>query len=227
MQQPSNLTSGGNFNLVLQVEDSAGNFIGNSNAPVKLSLVGAPAGSKLNGTLTTRAVNGIVTVHNVSLSKNTGLFTLGATLPGSVTSYSNPIVVAGPATKLAVTKQPPASVSAGTALSAITVQLLDAFGHVAADDSAVTVSLIGPSGAVLGGTKTLHAVNGTVTFNGLTVSKAGTYSLRFSDGKLTTATSRSFTVTSITPSLQLAAAGKKKAAPSLSPISLISTLFRR
>ena len=196
MQQPNAITTNGNFTLTLQVQDAAGNFIGNSNAPVRLSLVGAPAGSKLNGTLTVRAVNGVVTVHNVSLSRNTGLYTLGSTIPGYGTSYSSPIIVSGTPAKLAVGKQPAGTVAAGTALSAVTVQILDMFGNVAAANSAITVSLIGPNGAVLGGTKTLHAVNGVVTFSGLTISQAGSYTLRFTDGSLTAATSRTFTVTS-------------------------------
>ena len=229
VQQPTAITTGGSFNLVMQVQDSAGNFLPTSNAPVKLSLVGAPAGARLNGTLSTRAVNGIVTLHNVSLVKPPGYFTLGATVPGNTTGYSAPIIVSGPAAKLAVTKQPPVSVKAGTALSAVTVNILDAFGHVAADDSAVTVSLIGSNG-VLGGTKTLHAVNGVVTFNGLTISQAGSYSLRFTDGKLQTVNSRAITVTpSVSPAAQLAAAKKKKAvpAPTIAPIKLIVSSFLR
>ena len=229
VQQPTNVTANGNFTLVMQVEDAAGNFIGNSNAAVRLSLVGAPAGSKLNGNLTARAVNGIVTMHNISISR-TGYFTLGATVTGAVTGYSAPIVVSGTPTKLAVAKQPPASVLAGTALSAVTVNILDQFGHAAAVNSAVSVSLIGPNGAVLGGTKTLHAINGVVTFSGLTISQAGSYTLRFTDGSLTPVDSRTITVTApvqVAAAKKTVAVKKKAAVTTASVLQLVKFAFRR
>ncbi|MGN6368023.1 MAG: hypothetical protein ACTHN5_07165 [Phycisphaerae bacterium] len=210
LQQPSAITSGTRFNLVMQIEDAAGNFIGNSNAPVHLSLVGAPRGAKLNAAPTTRAVNGIVTIHNAQLTPSTGYFTLGATLPGYVTSYSAPIIVSGPPVKLVVGRQPAAVVAAGPTLTPVVVRILDNFGRTAASNSPVTVFLIGPSGAVLGGTRTVHANNGVALFSNLSISRPGTYTLRFTAGKLQPVNSIRIVVTS--SNAQLAAAAKKKQA---------------
>ncbi|HUO09550.1 MAG TPA: Ig-like domain repeat protein [Phycisphaerae bacterium] len=194
MQQPTTVASSSNFGLVMQVEDAAGNFVANSTAPARLSLVGGPLGGKIGGTLITNAVAGIVTVSGLNISNTTGYFTLGATLPGAITSYSAPIVVTAPPVKLAITQQPQLTVNAGKPISTITVQLLDSAGHLSAANSAITISLTNPNGAVLGGTKTVTSVNGVASFSNLTISKAGTYTLKVTSGTLQSATTRSITV---------------------------------
>jgi hypothetical protein len=60
--------------------------------------------------------------------------------------------------------------------------------------SAVTLALTTASGATLGGTKTLGAVNGVATFTGLSIDKVGSYTLTATDGALTSAVSNSIAI---------------------------------
>jgi hypothetical protein len=68
----------------------------------------------------------------------------------------------------AVFAQEPGSATAGT--------------PVAGDNNLLTLSIVsGPSGAILGGQLTVPAVNGIATFNGITLTAAGTYELAATD----------------------------------------------
>src|SRR5205823_7371225 len=49
--------------------------------------------------------------------------------------------------------------------------------------------------ATLGGTTTVAAVNGVATFNAVTLTHPGSYTVAFTDGGLDSATSNTFTVT--------------------------------
>jgi Ca2+-binding RTX toxin-like protein len=98
--------------------------------------------------------------------------------------------------KLGITQQPP-SVSGGDSTGQIDVAVQDSNGDlVDSDTSNVTLSLNNANGAVLGGTTTVAAVNGIASFNGLTVSQVGTYTLTATDGTLASAVTNSFTITS-------------------------------
>jgi len=104
-----------------------------------------------------------------------------------------------PPTKLAFVVEP-ASSSAGAVIApAVTVSVLQASGERSSGSSAsVTLALTpgtGSAGATLGGTLTRAAVNGTATFNDLTLDKAGAgYTLTATSGSLTAATSSPFGV---------------------------------
>lgn len=79
---------------------------------------------------------------------------------------------------------------------AVTVAVEDAYGiTVAADSSAVTLTM--SSGTFSSGNSavTAAAVNGVATFSGLVLNTPGSYTLAASDGALTGATSSSFTIT--------------------------------
>jgi hypothetical protein len=109
-------------------------------------------------------------------------------VPASATSL--------PAAKLAI-EQPPTSTTVGNVISpAITVAVEDANGNtVTTDGSTVTATIAsGPTGSTLGGTVSVKAVGGVATFSNLTLDTAGTYTLIFSDGSLSEATSASFTI---------------------------------
>jgi hypothetical protein len=77
------------------------------------------------------------------------------------------------ASHLAVTAQPPGSVTAGSGFG-LTITAYDKTGSVmSAFDGAVTVALSSsPGGATLGGTATENAQNGVATFSGLMLDKA-------------------------------------------------------
>ena len=112
---------------------------------------------------------------------------------------------------LVVTTPPPTSVTAGVPFSLV-VTAEDSSGNVDSTyTSPVTLALFGgTSGAVLGGTLTVNAVNGVAAFTGLTINTAGTsYTLTASSGTLTSAKS----------SINVAAA---TAAPSITGLSTIN-----
>jgi hypothetical protein len=64
----------------------------------------------------------------------------------------------------------------------------------------------GPSGAVLGGTTTVAAVNGVATFTNLTLNLAGTYTLKATGGTLTPNVSNKFVISPANVTAQLALA---------------------
>ena len=92
---------------------------------------------------------------------------------------------------LVVTTPPPASVTTGVPFSLV-VTAEDGSGNVDSTYTGpVTLALFGgTSGAKLGGTLTVNAVNGVAAFPALTIDTAGTgYTLTASSGTLTSATS--------------------------------------
>ncbi len=106
------------------------------------------------------------------------------------------VTVTGP-TKLAFAQQP-SNATAGVGNSpAITVNVEDQFGNIATTDNS-TVTLTVNSGPQ-SGTLTTAAVNGVATFTDTALDLAGTYTLKVTDGLLTSATSHSFTVTAAAP----------------------------
>lgn len=98
------------------------------------------------------------------------------------------------ATHNVITTQP-TTVAAGT-VQLVVVSLEDVGGNVDTSSAAnVTLSIAsGPSGATLGGTLTVTAVNGIATFPDLSFSQSGAYTLTASASDLTSATSTSITV---------------------------------
>jgi hypothetical protein len=105
------------------------------------------------------------------------------------------------ATHLVITRQP-ANLVAGNDLSTITVQVEDGHGQLVASSPNVTLAIgKGPNGATLGGVATAAATEGTATFSGLSLLKAGTYTLVATDGTDRAATTKKFTVTASTASM--------------------------
>ena len=102
-----------------------------------------------------------------------------------------------PTNHLAVTAQPPSSVTAGSGFG-FTVTAEAASGGVETSfNGTVTVALSNnPGGAILGGTLTATAQDGVATFSGLTLNKSGTgYTLLVSANGLASATTDGFNVT--------------------------------
>jgi hypothetical protein len=106
--------------------------------------------------------------------------------------------IAIPATELAFTSQPPGTVAAGATFS-VEVSAREASGTVDnAFNGDITVALgTDPSGgaATLSGTLTRTAVNGVVTFDGLSIDVTGTgYTLRATSGSLAAGVTNAFDV---------------------------------
>src|SRR6185437_3200430 len=165
------------------------------NSTVNLSIGMAPSGATLGGTTSAMAVNGIATFSNLTLDKS-GVYTLGATDGTLTPATSNGFAISPTPTKLAFTAAPSAAVVGAVITPAVAVSIEDSGGvAVAGNASTVTLSIAsGPSGAALGGTLSVMAVNGVATFSNLSLNKAGSYTLKAVDGTLSSATSTNFTI---------------------------------
>jgi hypothetical protein len=99
-----------------------------------------------------------------------------------------------PATHLVFSTQP-VTTTAGATMAPVTVLIEDKTGHVVATDSStVSLTLAGTVGGVLNGTAAVQASNGVATFTGLSLTKAGTYTLAAADSPLRPARSRTFKI---------------------------------
>ena len=105
-------------------------------------------------------------------------------------------VASGPvAAKLAIANQPTTQV-AGKVLPPIAVDVETAGGSiVTTNSSSVGVSITGPGGLAIGSSNVVKAVNGVATFSNLKFNIAGTYTLKFTDGTLTPAITKTITIT--------------------------------
>ena len=194
IQPPASTTSGTSFLVNVAVEDSLGNIATTNTSSITLALTTAN-GATLSGTKTVGAISGVAAFSGLSIDK-AGSYTLTATATGLTAAVSTTIAIAhGAAAKVAFSAQPPASVaSAGAFGAAVTVQ--DAAGNtVTGNSSLVSVALTTAAGATLSGAKTASAVNGVATFSGLSVDKAGSYTLTATDAALTAGASSAFTIT--------------------------------
>ena len=200
--QPVSTTSGASLgSIAVTVEDSAGNKISGSSAPITLAIGNnAGPGGVLSGTLTINAVNGVATFPGLSINVNGTGYTLAATsasLTGATSSAFN--ISVGAATKLAFTTQP-SNAASGASLGSIAVTVEDASGNKVTSSTASITLAIGTNagpGGVLSGTQTVSAVAGVATFPGLSINIDGTgYNLTAASGSLTGATSTNFNITS-------------------------------
>ena len=138
--------------------------------------------------MTINAVNGVAAFTGLTINTAGTGYTLTAS-SGTLTSAKSSINVAPvTATQLVVTT-PPGSVTANAPFG-LTVTAEDGSGNIATTYTGpVTLVLSGgTSGAKLGGTLTITAVNGVAAFTGLTINTAGTgYTLTASSSPLTSA----------------------------------------
>ena len=197
-QPPASVTAGSSFGLTVTAEDGSGNVLTSFNGTVTVALGNNPGGGTLGGTLTTTAVNGVATFSGLTLTMagsgytlvtSSGLYAEGITSVFEVTPAS--------ATQLVITQQPPSSVKAGTAF-ALVAAIEDSYGNIVTTaNNEVSVAIASnPGGATLGGTTTVQAVNGIVTFSNLSLNKKGKgYTLKLTSSGLTGATTSAIQVT--------------------------------
>jgi hypothetical protein len=205
--QPSGVVVGVAISPAVQVvvRDAQGNTVTSAATSVTLAIASGTGttGAVLGGTLTVAAVSGVATFANLTVDKAGTGYTLTATATSLTSAASTAFnVTPGAATKLAIAVQPSA-VAAGAAIApAVQVVVQDARGNtVTSATTSITVAITsatGTTGAVLGGTLTVAAVNGVATFANLTVDRAGTgYTLTATATSLTGATSSAFTVSAV------------------------------
>jgi len=172
------------------VEDQDNNVVGTDSSTVVIGVSNGPATP--SWVMVGAADHGVVTFRNLSIPQ-AGIYRLIASDGGLLGVTSNDFTVGA---KL-VFQQQPTSANAGAALSpALKVLIEDAGGRLlTTENSAVTLSIAsGPVGAAVGGTATVHAVNGVATFSNVWLEKAGAYKLRATDGTIAPATSQNFTI---------------------------------
>ncbi|KFE72161.1 S8 family serine peptidase [Hyalangium minutum] len=187
-----NVTAGSAFTARVAVRDAGGNLV--TGTPVQVTLaLGNASGATLSGTTTATTVNGVATFTGLSVNQAGAGYSLLANASGLVSATSPDFnVVPGLVSALAFQVQP-GNASAGAAIApAVEVALKDAQGNTVTSSSAsITVSLgANPAGGTLSGTRTINALNGVATFEGLSVNKAGTgYTLKASAGAINTPSS--------------------------------------
>ena len=178
---------------VVQLRDGSGNNVSTAGVVIQAAIT-APGTGTLGGTLTaTTNASGAATFTNLKITGLTGTrtltFTSGALTPATSGSIN---VQAGAPTQLVITTQPPATATSGQVFSSSTVvQLRDVSGNNV-PQAGVTVSAAPtPStGVTLGGGSVATSASGAATFSALSLTgPAASYTLTFSSGALTPATS--------------------------------------
>jgi len=196
--QPSTTVANHQISPAVKVRalDAFGNVATGFTGAVAIALGSNPGGSTLSGTTPVAAVGGVASFGDLSLNRTATGYTLTASGGGlgPVTSSAFDITP-GTATRLAFTQQPTNTV-AGRAISpAVQLSALDPAGNLVPTFTGnVTVALgNNPGGSTLGGTTTVAAVGGVVTFSDLTLDKAAPGYWLTATG-LGTATSSSFNI---------------------------------
>ncbi len=192
---------------VVDVVDSGGNVVTTDTSLVTATFTGASSTLVNNtkaavagaATFSGLAITGPIDTTSGVLNFNDGTFPQLS---------SGTLTITGPASKLVITTAPSITAANGVALAvqpAITVE--DASGAVVrGDTSTVTATLVGGNVGSSIANNTKVAVAGVATFSGLKINATvGTYTLTFSDGTLTPATSASLTDT-LGPASQLVVA---------------------
>jgi uncharacterized repeat protein (TIGR03803 family) len=193
-QQPMGNIAAGATQFITLDMDTVSNTIDSTNhATVSLAILSGPTGGAISGTASAAAVAGVANFSGISFNL-AGVYTLTATSTGLTSAIFIPFTVtAGAASALLITQQPTGA-TAGQSLGNTIVEVTDAHGNVVTSDAS-TVSVAASGGAALNGSTNTQAVAGVATFTGLTIDKAGTFTLLLSDGALPSLNTSSFTVT--------------------------------
>jgi hypothetical protein len=183
--------------ITVEVEDPFGNIVANSDT-ITISVASGP-GTALNGTLSVQASNGSVTFSNLSLNQaGTYAFAATDTTQRNVMAATSGAFIVNPAgaSQLIFVDQP-TTTTAGVTEGAITVDLEDPFGNIAANSDNVTIAVATGPSTTLNGTLTVQASGGVASFSNLSLNVVGTYTLAATDttdSNVIGVTSGSFTV---------------------------------
>jgi len=199
--QPANSAAGTGLTPIVEIRDAYGNLVTSGpdqNAVITLSLQ-AGAGT-LTGVLSKNAVLGVatfssgdsVTIGTVGAKtlRATKTDTTGSGGTAALTADSNSFTIShGAATQLTWSSQPVNNTVAGSAMAPV-ISLNDTYGNVVTSAAHNIILSINtqPGGATLSGTTVLALSGGVATWtggHGLSLDKAGAYTLQASDGSLT------------------------------------------
>ncbi len=203
VQQPTNTMAGNEINPVVTVdiEDQYGNVLTSDDSALSLAIASGPTGGLFthSSVTTVDAVDGVATFENLTLD-TAGTYILAAS---DATDGFNNInsssfnITSTAASKLVFIQQPTNTIAGNVISPALTVAVEDQYGNiVTTNDSYVTLALgnNSPCGQRFNGVLTVQVNDGVATFSNLSLTKAGTYILKATDGKLASATSSSFQI---------------------------------
>ena len=200
--QPSTAAAGGTIAPPIQLtaRDAQGNtatgFTG-AGANITVAIGTNPAAGTLAGTKTVAAVLGVATFSTLSIDKAGVGYTLSATATGLGASSAPFDISPGLATTLVFSVQPTTATTNANISPAVKVTARDALGNTASTfNGNITVNLgANPGSSTLSGTRTLAAVNGTASYQALSLNNVGTgYTLTATATGLTGATSATFNI---------------------------------
>jgi Spherulation-specific family 4 len=189
----------------VSVENASGGVVTGNSSPVTLAIASQPgSGASLSCTANpVTAAGGVASFAGCKITGKAGSYTLKAS-DGSLASATSAsfTVTVGAAAKLAFTTEPGGGYSGLAWTTQPKVSVEDSGGNVVtANTSAVTLAIASQpgSGASLSCTANpVTAAGGVASFAGCKITgKAGSYTLKASDGSLTSATSSSFSLTSL------------------------------
>ncbi len=192
---PSTITAGSAGSFTVTALNADGSTDTNYTGTVHFTSSDPLAALPANYTFTTADAG----VHTFSATLKTAgnqSITATDTTTGSVTGSDTGVTVTPAAASQLVFGQQPSTTTAGQTISpAVTVNVEDPYGNRVTSDSS-TIILTLSSGTFAGGSSTASATasSGVATFSALTIDRAGSYTLKATDGSLTAATSGSFSV---------------------------------
>ena len=160
------------------------------------------SGNFAAGTTSVAAINGVANFSGLQITSTAGspyTITAADTTHGTVTSATTNSITVSPAgeNKLAITTQPPARMVNGSTFS-VGATVEDQYGNPISTGtgSTDTIKVTLSSGNFASGTTSVAAVNGVATFNNLSITTNGSYTITASDTShsVSAATTTSFVV---------------------------------
>ncbi len=189
--QPVDSVAGATLNVVVKVLDQYGNVVTGDTSDVTIAL--NTDTTVLNGTTTVAAVNGVATFSDLSINRS-GTYGLNVT-DGSFSDESDSFVISPSSATQLVIVQGPTTTVAGQSISSVVAWVEDQYGNLVSTSFASISIALTTDTASLAGTTTVTADAGVATFSGLSMTKAGTYTLRVTAGNLTAGLTDTFVVT--------------------------------
>ena len=179
--------------IVIYEEDKYGNLVTSDNTTQVTASLASGAGT-LIGTKTVTVQGGIASFDDLEDDK-AGTLTLqfsAGTLPSVESTPS--LVTPAAASTLTITSRPPGGIPVGTKFT-VTVNAVNPYGNVDTNyGQPVTLGLAAGSAGSLGGTLTMTADAGVVSFTDLSDTTSGSITLDATSGQLSTGSTGSATV---------------------------------
>jgi hypothetical protein len=185
LRQPTDTTADARLApTVVEVEDASGQIVKDDQSEVSLSIINNANNTQL-GAMTARVKHGRAVFSGVGITP-AGTYFVEASDASLTPISGNSFTISGSKPKALVFSQAPSGTVATSATFSAQLQLVDRFGNSTTDrKNSATIGLrSSPKGAILSGTLTDNATNGTVNFVGLSLDTNGTYALEVKLGKL-------------------------------------------